>query len=612
MTQTVNTEVSTEAAASPQARVDAWLASFESALKGRDIEAAAGLFATESYWRDLVSFTWNITTVEGRDGVSELLTGTLENTDPSGFATEEPPDEADGVVTAWITFETGVGRGRGLLRLKEEDGEDRAWTLLTTLHELKGYEEPRQDRRPMGAEHGANKERQTWLERQQRRRRRLGSTTQPYVLVVGGGQAGIGLGARLRQLGIPSLVIDKHGRPGDQWRSRYKSLCLHDPVWYDHMPYLKFPDNWPVFSPKDKIGDWLESYTRVMEIPYWSSTTATSASYNKEKGEWTVEVERDGKPLTLKPKELVLATGMSGKPNIPDLPGMDVFRGDQHHSSAHPGPDAYAGKKCVVIGSNNSAFDICGALWEYDADVTMVQRSSTHIVRSDTLMDIGLGDLYSERALAAGVTTEKADLIFASLPYRIMHTFQIPLYDQMRERDKDFYDRLEKAGFDHDWGDDGSGLFMKYLRRGSGYYIDVGSADLVANGEVKLVKGQVDHLTEDAVVLADGTELPADLVVYATGYGSMNGWAADLISEEVADRLGKVWGLGSETTKDPGPWEGEQRNMWKPTQVEHLWMHGGNLHQSRHYSLYLALQLKARYEGIPTPVHGLQEVHHKA
>ena len=575
---------------------------FESALKARDVEAAAALFATESYWRDLVSFTWNITTVEGRDGVSELLTGTLENTDPSGFATEEPPDEADGVVTAWITFETGVGRGRGLLRLKEEDGEDRAWTLLTTLYELKGHEEPQQDRRPMGAEHGANKERQTWLERQQEEAETLGSTTQPYVLVVGGGQAGIGLGARLRQLGIPSLVIDKHGRPGDQWRSRYKSLCLHDPVWYDHMPYLKFPDNWPVFSPKDKIGDWLESYTRVMEIPYWSSTTATSASYNQEKGEWTVEVERDGKPLTLRPKELVLATGMSGKPNIPDLPGKDVFRGDQHHSSAHPGPDAYAGKKCVVIGSNNSAFDICGALWEYDADVTMVQRSSTHIVRSDTLMDIGLGDLYSERAVAAGVTTEKADLIFASLPYRIMHTFQIPLYDQMRERDKDFYDRLEKAGFDHDWGDDGSGLFMKYLRRGSGYYIDVGSADLVANGDVKLVKGQVDHLTEDAVVLADGTELPADLVVYATGYGSMNGWAADLISKEVADQLGKVWGLGSETTKDPGPWEGEQRNMWKPTQVEHLWMHGGNLHQSRHYSLYLALQLKARYEGIPTPV----------
>ncbi len=550
--------------------------------------------------------------MEGREGAADLLHGTLEHTQPSAFATAEPAEEADGVVTAWIEFETGVGRGRGMLRLVEEDGEDRAWTFLTTMHELKGHEEPRQDRRPMGAEHGATKDRATWLEQRQAEAEAMGSTTQPYVLVVGGGQGGIALGARLRQLGVPSLVIDKHGRPGDQWRNRYKSLCLHDPVWYDHLPYLKFPDNWPVFAPKDKIGDWLESYTKVMEVPYWSSTTATSASYSEETGEWTVEVERDGQPLTLRPKQLVLATGMSGKANVPELPGQDLFRGDQHHSSAHPGPDAYTGKKVVVIGSNNSAFDICGALWEHDADVTMVQRSSTHIVKSETLMDLGLGDLYSERAVAAGVTTEKADLIFASLPYRILHTFQIPVYQQMAERDKDFYDRLEAAGFDHDWGEDGSGLFMKYLRRGSGYYIDVGSAELVANGEVKLAHGQVDHLTEDSVVLADGTELPADLVVYATGYGSMNGWAADLISQEVADTVGKVWGLGSDTTKDPGPWEGEQRNMWKPTQQEALWFHGGNLHQSRHYSLYLALQLKARHEGIPTPVYGLQEVHHKA
>ncbi len=594
----------------PQERVDAWLATFESALRARDVERASSLFATDSYWRDLVSFTWNLATVEGRDGVKELLASTLETTDPSGFATEEPPDEADGVVTAWIVFETGVGRARGLLRLVEEDGEDRAFTLLTALYELKDHEEPRGTHRPMGAEHGANKTRQTWKEKQQEEAETLGSTTQPYVLVIGGGQGGIALGARLRQLGVPSLVIDKHPRPGDQWRNRYKSLCLHDPVWYDHLPYLKFPDNWPVFSPKDKVADWLESYTKIMEVPYWSSTTATSASYSEESGEWTVEVEREGKPLTLRPTQLVFATGMSGKANIPEVPGTDAFRGDHHHSSAHPGPDAYAGKKAVVIGSNNSAFDICGALWENDVDVTMVQRSSTHIVKSASLMDIGLGDLYSERAVASGVTTEKADMIFASLPYRIMHTFQIPAYEAMAERDKDFYDRLEAAGFDHDWGDDGSGLFMKYLRRGSGYYIDVGSADLVADGDVKLVKGQIDHLTEDAVVLEDGTELPADLVVFATGYGSMNGWVADLIDQETADRLGKVWGLGSDTTKDPGPWEGEQRNMWKPTNVPNLWMHGGNLHQSRHYSLYLALQLKARFEGIPTPVHGLQEVHH--
>jgi putative flavoprotein involved in K+ transport len=227
-------------------------------------------------------------------------------------------------------------------------------------------------------------------------------------------------------------------------------------------------------------------------------------------------------------------------------------------------------------------------------------------------MELALGGLYSEDAVAAGVTTDKADLIFASVPYRIMADLQVPVYAEMARRDADFYARLDKAGFLHDFGEDGSGLFMKYLRRGSGYYIDVGASELVANGSIKLRSGvTVSEIKPHSVLLDDGSELDADLIVYATGYGSMNGYAAQIISQEVADRVGKCWGLGSGTTKDPGPWEGELRNMWKPTQQPGLWFHGGNLHQSRHYSQFLSLQLKARLEGIPTPVYKLAEVHHK-
>ena len=460
-------------------------------------------------------------------------------------------------------------------------------------------------------EHGAFQDRQTWLESRRNEAEELGYGTQPYCVIIGGGQGGIALGARMRQLGVPTIILERNARPGDSWRNRYKSLCLHDPVWYDHLPYMSFPENWPVFSPKDKIADWLEMYTRVMELNYWGSAECTSATYDDEARQWRVVVERDGTEITLRPKQLVLATGMSGKPNVPTFEGMDDFRGDQHHSSQHPGPDGYRGKRAVVIGSNNSAHDICAALWEGGADVTMVQRSPTHMVKSDSLMTIALGGLYSEEAVAAGMTTRKADMTFASVPYRILHQFQIPVYAQIREKDADFYARLEKAGFLHDWGEDESGLFMKYLRRGSGYYIDVGASELVANGDIKLRSGvDVTRLTEHGVQLSDGTDLPADLVVYATGYGSMNGWAAELISQEVADNVGKVWGLGSGTKKDPDPWEGEQRNMWKPTQQEALWFHGGNLHQSRHYSLYLALQIKARQVGIPTPVYGLAKVHH--
>ena len=591
----------------PTKQVNDWLSAFETALAAGDASAAAALFEDDSYWRDLVSFTWNIKTMEGRAAIQQMLEARLGDTKPSNWKLEGEATHADGVSEGWITFETATCRGKGHLRLKG----DKAFTLLTTMVELKGHEEKKGRTRESGVEHGAFEDRKNWLQRRQEEEADLGYGTQPYCVIIGGGQGGIGLGARMRRLGVPTIIIEKNERPGDSWRKRYKSLCLHDPVWYDHMPYLPFPDHWPVFSPKDKIGDWLEMYTKVMELNYWSSTTCSSAEYDESAGEWTVRVNRNGEDVVLKPKQLILATGMSAVPNVPEFKGAERFKGDQHHSSKHPGGDPYKGKKCVVIGSNNSAHDICADLWESGADVTMVQRSSTHIAKSDTLMELALGGLYSEDAIKNGIDHHTADLIFASVPYKIMHAFQIPVYEQMAERDKDLYDRLEKAGFMLDFGDDGSGLFMKYLRRGSGYYIDVGASELVADGKIKLKSNvAVDEITENTVKFSDGSELEADLIVYATGYSSMNGWAAELISQETADKVGKCWGLGSDTTKDPGPWEGELRNMWKPTHQDALWFHGGNLHQSRHYSQFLSLQIKARMEGIPTPVYGMGEVHH--
>jgi putative flavoprotein involved in K+ transport len=221
----------------------------------------------------------------------------------------------------------------------------------------------------------------------------------------------------MRQLGVSHIVIDSHERPGDQWRGRYKSLCLHDPVWYDHLPYLDFPKNWPVFAPKDKIGDWLEMYTKVMEVNYWAKTLACKAAFDEKAGRWSVTVIRDGRRSPCTPPSWCWPRACRASRTFPD-PGAETFLGEQHHSSKHPGPDAYAGKKVVVIGANNSAHDICAALWEAGADVTMVQRSSTHILRSDTMTEEVLGDLYSERALANGVTTRMADLTLPRSPTR--------------------------------------------------------------------------------------------------------------------------------------------------------------------------------------------------
>jgi len=588
-------------------QIEQWLGQLSAALEREDIDGTVALFGDECYWRDFVAFTWNIKTCEGRAAIKTMLHATLASTAPRDWKINGPARETGGVTQAWITFSTKLGGGKGHVRLRE----GRCWTLFTTLQSLKGFEEKAGATREMGTQHGVFKDRETWLEQKEREARTLGYTEQPYCLVVGGGQGGIALAARLRRLQVPTIVIEKNERAGDSWRKRYRSLCLHDPVWYDHMPYLPFPGHWPVFSPKDKIGDWLEMYTKVMEINYWSGTECVGAHYDEAADAWEVDVKRRGESIRLRPKQLVLATGMSGIPNMPAVPGMAKFNGRICHSSEHAGGLGYEGKHCVIVGSNNSAHDICADLWEHGANVTMIQRSPTLVVRSEMLKELAWGLLYSEEAVAAGITTDIADMTVASMPLKLMPGVQRPIYDEIRRRDAKLYDGLERRGFMLTFGEDGSGIHSSYLRRGAGYYIDVGASQLIIDGHIKL-KSRVDveHIDERSITLSDGTTLPADLIVFATGYGSMNGWAEKLISRDVADRVGKCWGVGSNTKNDPGPWEGELRNMWKPTQQPGLWFHGGNLMQARFYSIFLALQLKARMEGLATPVYGLAPVHH--
>jgi putative flavoprotein involved in K+ transport len=578
-----------------------WLEQLAGALERADVDAALACFGPECWWRDMVALTWNIRTEEGREAIGAMLRAVLPTARPASLRlVGEASARDDGVIEAWFDFETALGRGHGHVRLRDGLG----WTMLTTLAELKGHEEPAGRRRPRGVEHGVSRGRRSWLEEREAHVAAFGESVQPHVLIVGGGQGGLALAARLKRLGVPALVIDRHPRPGDAWRSRYRSLVLHDPVWYDHLPYLPFPDHWPIFTPKDRMGEWLEMYARVMELDFWGATECRRATPDEAGGGWRVEVVRDGRPLVLRPRELVLATGMSGLPNVPSFPGAERFQGVQMHSSAYAGGGAWAGRRAVVVGSNNSAHDICADLWEHGAEVTMLQRSSTLVVRSETLMNVGWGRLFSEQALEAGITTERADLTLASMPARLVERLQKTVYEHVAHIDAPFYDRLRAVGFMLDFGEDGTGLSMKYLRRGSGYYIDVGASDLVADGRIGLRSPvEVVGIGERSVRLSSGEELPADLIVHATGYGPMNGWIAQLISPEVAQRVGPCWGLGSGTAHDPGPWEGELRNLWKPTAQPGLWLHGGNLQQSRFFSLQLGLQLKARYEGLLTPVY---------
>ena len=454
------------------------------ALARHDVEAVVGLFQDECYWRDLVAFTWNIKTMEGREQIRDMLESQLDATAPTSFALLEREDvtEDDGELAGWFTFDTNVARCRGHIRARN----GRIFTMTTVMDELIGFEEPLGVRRPNGhPEPVPQGTAPTWTENRAAEEATLGSTTQPYVVIIGGGQGALALGARLRQLRVPTIIVEKNPKAGDSWRVRYKSLCLHDPVWYDHMPYIPFPPNWPVYAPKDKLGDWLEMYAKVMELNFWGSTLCKSAKFDETTKEWTVVVEREGKEIILKPKQLVFATGQASRAIVPKFPGQDIFKGEQQHSSQHPGPDAYVDKKTVVIGSNTSAHDITGALAELGADVTMVQRSPTMVINIHSLHEHATGINYSERAVARGIDVEKADYLGDTMPYGLMAENHKPIYDMIRKLDADFYTKLEGAGFVLDWGDDESGLHMKYMRRGAGYYIDIGASQLLIDGKIK-------------------------------------------------------------------------------------------------------------------------------
>jgi len=629
--------------------VEKWLASFTDALSKHDYEAAANLFEDKDegvYWRDLVSFTWNIVTFEGRAKIKEALEKTVPGHEPDGeWAIFKEASGADGAFESHFTFVNKRVRGRGYVRIRE----GKAYTFMTAAQELRGHEEKsgRQSTREQGVipgvhgwpenwinpdkeNGGSNADfnppkrelhadvnppggqmKENWLERQEKERADLGMGTQPYVLVVGGGQGGVHLGARLRRLGIPHIVVDKVERPGDSWRNRYRSLCLHDPVWYDHFPYLPFPDHWPVFTPKDQLGDWIEMYVKVMNINYWTRTTVQSCKFDDAKKLWSVELTRDGKPLTLTPAHVILATGMSGFPNMPSFPGETDFKGKLFHSSKFPGGHEFKGKNVVIVGSNNSSHDIAADCCNCGANVTILQRSTTHIVTSDTLLNTMLAGLYDESAEKNGLDTNTADLTFSGIPFKMLPDIHKGAVVEQKKRDAKLLEGLTNSGFMLDHGEDESGLFCKYLRRGSGYYIDVGCCQLIVDGKIKVQpKAVVKQIHADEVELEDGTKLQADVLISATGYGNMNEWIKALIDEETQKKVGKCWGLGSGTTKDPGPWEGELRNMWKPLTQPQLWLHGGNLHQSRQHSLFLALQIKARMHGIPTPVYPVPFTHH--
>ncbi|TDZ21770.1 putative indole-3-pyruvate monooxygenase YUCCA1 [Colletotrichum orbiculare MAFF 240422] len=576
------------------------IATFNAALQSGDFKKLSELFVTDGYWRDHLCLSWDLRTLKGRDKIQTMLSNKCRltevrvDTSTDFRAPHLAALDAHGKVQClqyFIKAETEVGTGEGVVRMIESGDGWEILTFFTTLRELKNHEEPLRHRREKGVEHTGNREAKNWKEKREDSVNYTDS--EPTVVIIGAGQAGLTVAARLKMLNINALVVDKHGKVGDSWRKRYHQLVLHDPVWYDHLPYISFPAHWPVFTPKDKMADFFEAYASLLELNVWTSTTLTGSTWSDARRQWTLTLDRtrpDGsrETRTLRPRHVIQATGHSGKMFLPDIEGMGSFAGDRLcHSSEFPGAKPGSrGKKAVVMGSCNSGHDIAQDFYERGYSVTMVQRSSTCVVSSASITDIGLRGLYDETS----APVDDADLWLWSLPAELFKALQVGTTERQNAHDAALLDGLRRAGFRLDTGPGGGGFFVKYFQRGGGYYIDVGCSRLVVDGAIAIKQGQeVVEVLPRGLRFADGTELEADEIVFATGYQNMRTEARGIFGDEVADRVGDVWGFDD---------EGEFRTMWRRSGHPGFWFMGGNLALCRYFSKILALQIKAVEEGI--------------
>ncbi|GME36805.1 Flavin-containing monooxygenase-like protein [Neofusicoccum parvum] len=593
-----------KAPASPHTLLTTWFAALTTALAAGATPAhLATVFHAESWWRDHLALSWDLRTLHTLPRIAAFVSAQQPVARLADFrvaeggafaAAEAGPAEGLRWVEGMFGFSSAWGVGKGVVRLVEGEGGWRCCMFYAALQELRGVVPAVGAARPRGGDNSLGG-RGSWLDR--RRVVREFEGVEPDVVVVGAGQAGLNVAARLQHLGLSCLLLEKNARVGDNWRCRYRTLVTHDPVQYTHMYGLPFPESWPTFTPKDKLGDWFEAYASLMELNVWTSTTIKHTEYSDATKTWTIDVLKGdaspSTPRTLHPKHVVFCTGHAGEPKIPSFPGQAAFRGLVYHGSQHQDatetPVADLGsKRVVVVGTGNSGHDIAQNYHEAGAAaVTMLQRSGTYVLQADK----GLFMLHEGMYDQDGPPTEDADVYGQSLPIPVQFALNVGLTERIRERERENVEGLTRAGFKIDYGHDGSGIYRKYVTRGGGYYIDVGGSQLIIGGKIKVVQSPdgIKGFEPDALVLADGRKLPADIVVLATGYDNMRTSLRKIMGDKVADRAKDVWDLDE---------EGEVNAMWRPSGHPRLWFMGGSLALCRLYSRQVALQIKAIEEGL--------------
>ncbi|KAK7058520.1 hypothetical protein VNI00_002154 [Paramarasmius palmivorus] len=537
---------------SPQSIAVNWLNDFANHLAVGNVQGVASCFHEDGWLRDILIFSWNNRSLAGPTKITQYLQENLKPNVISNVRIDQKPFLApqlgkitptkDGV-SAGFTFDTPIAYGQGYFTLLDVGGgEWKALTALVMMEDLKGHEE-------LGIEEGMYEgHTKAWGDVKMERQERI--EKDPHVLIVGAGQNGLNVAARFKQMQIPSLLIERNARVGDNWRQRYPMLTLHTPKSQHRMLYQPHPETWPMYTPRDKLANWLEQYADNQDLVCWTkSKPLPTPTYDFTTKKWTVDIDRDGETVTIHPSHIVLATGTLGAPRMPSFQGQDQFDGKILHACSYPGGRQFTGKRVIVVGAGNTSADICQDLTTHGASVTMVQRSTTCV---QSIKNTRAALLHT---WPVEVPPHISDMKFVATPLPLLQKEMALVNDQWQTVDKEMHEGLRKTEFDLNLGPDGTGVLMMVFDRFGG--VDVGCAELIVSGKIKIKHGvEVDRLAKNEVFFSDGSSLPADAIVFATGYENIREVTKKTFGAEAIDMTSEVWGLDE---------EGELRGSYRPT-----------------------------------------------
>ncbi|KAI5456708.1 hypothetical protein BGZ63DRAFT_467875 [Mariannaea sp. PMI_226] len=571
------------------------------ALAADDAERLASLFYDQAYWKDILALTYHLRTFNSPSVVAaslietKKLRGLVDGFKLEGSAVFIPATPVLQFIDVSLSFRTSspaaTGDGRILLwPVKNEATEAVQWKIWILSTRLVSLDVQSED--------------ESLLQAPSRSLEGLESI-ETDVFIVGGGNAAVALSARLKALGVDSLMAERNARPGDNWATRYDCLKFHVPTSFCELPYMTYDEELqaPHLLTKDELAEQVRRYVATFNLNIITSASIQSTVYDVSSKSWTVKLQTPAGQLKVVAKHLVQATGLgSQKEYIPKLENEGLYKGINLHSVNYKNANKLKeqGAKSVhIVGSANTAFDILEECYISGLESAMVVRSPTYIVPLEHVCDKNSLGAYN-------FGLEAADRMFLTLPTRVDAQLVRGLFAFMASQEPNRYKDLAAAGFPVlDSTDPEQALMCNLIETVGGHYVDAGATKLIAEGKAR-VKANVEPVayTETGLRFSDGSTVETDAIVWCTGFADKD--ARDTVAEilgggdvenkdllgprDIAARIDPTWGVDI---------EGEIRGMWKrQTHLNNFWVMGGYTQQHRWHSRTLALQIKAELEGL--------------